>query len=35
MIIRIFVLKVIKNKRKVLTHHKIIDRIAEKSDQTW
>ena len=34
-IFRIFVLKVISNERKFLTHHKIIVRIAEQSDQTW
>ena len=28
--IRTFVLKVINNERKILTHHEIIDRIAEK-----
>ena len=27
---RIFVLKVINNQRKILTHHEIIDRIAEQ-----
>ena len=31
MFIRIFVLKVINNERKILTHHEIIDRIAEQS----
>ena len=30
MLIRRFVLKVINNERKILTHHKIIDRIAEQ-----
>ena len=35
MIIQIFILKVINNKRKVLTHHKIIDRMTEQSDQRW
>ena len=34
MIIRIFVLKVINNERKNLIHHKIINRMAEQSDQT-
>ena len=29
-LIRIFVLKVINNERKILTHHEIIDRIAEQ-----
>ena len=31
MLIRTFVLKVINNVRKKLTHHKIIDRIAEET----
>ena len=31
MLIRTFVLKVINNERKKLTHHEIIDRIAEKT----
>ena len=35
MIIQIFVLKVINNERKFLNQHKIIDRITEKSDETW
>ena len=44
MLIWTFVLKVINNKRKKLTHHEIIDRIAEKTaskiiqvskDQNW
>ena len=30
MLIRMFVLKVINNEIKILTRHKIIDRIAEK-----
>ena len=30
MLIRRFVLKVINNERKILTHHEIIDRIAEQ-----
>ena len=30
MLIRRFVLKVISNEGKILTHHKIIDRIAEE-----
>ena len=30
MLIRRFVLKVINNKRKILTHHKIIDRITQQ-----
>ena len=30
MLIQRFVLKVINNERKILTHHKIIDRIAEQ-----
>ena len=29
-LIRIFVLKLINNERKILTHHEIIDRIAEQ-----
>ena len=33
--IQIFVLKVINNERKFLNQHKIIDRITEKSDETW
>ena len=31
MLIRTFVLKVINNERKKLTHHEIIDRIAEQT----
>ena len=31
MLIRTFVLKVINNKRKKLTHHEIIDRIADQT----
>ena len=34
-IIRIFVLKVINNERKILTHDKITDRMAEQIDQRW
>ena len=30
MLIRIFVLKVTNNERKILTHHEIIDRMAEQ-----
>ena len=30
MLIRMFVLKVINNERKILTRHEIIDRIAEQ-----
>ena len=30
MLIQIFVLKVINDERKILTHHEIVDRIAEK-----
>ena len=30
--IRIFVLKVINNKRKILTYHEVIDRMAEQID---
>ena len=30
MLIRTFVPKLINNERKILTHHEIIDRIAEK-----
>ena len=30
MLIRMFFLKVIKNERKILTRHEIIDRIAEQ-----
>ena len=30
MLIQTFVLKVINNERKILTHHEIIDCIAEK-----
>ena len=30
MLIRRFVLKVINNERNILTHHEIIDRIAEQ-----
>ena len=33
--IQIFVLKVINNERKFLNQHKIIDRITEKSYETW
>ena len=33
MIIQIFVLKVINNERKTLTHHKIIDRVAQQRDK--
>ena len=29
-LIQMFVLKVINNERKILTHHEIIDRIAEQ-----
>ena len=32
MLIRTFVLKVINNERKILTHHEITDRIAEQTD---
>ena len=31
MLIRMFVLKLINNERKRLTHHEIIDRIAEQT----
>ena len=31
MLIRRFVLKVINNERKILTHHEITDRIAEQT----
>ena len=31
MLIRMFILKVINNERKKLTHHEIIDRIAEQT----
>ena len=30
MVIRMFILKVINNERKILTHNEIIDRIAEQ-----
>ena len=30
MLIQIFVLKVINNERKILTHHEMIDRMAEQ-----
>ena len=30
MLIRTFILKVMNNERKILTHHKITDRIAEQ-----
>ena len=35
LIIQIFVLKVINDERKFLTHHKTIDCMAEQIDQTW
>ena len=31
MLIRAFILKVINDEKKILTHHKIIDRIAEQT----
>ena len=31
MLIRMFVLKITNNERKILTRHKIIDRIAEQN----
>ena len=30
MLVRIFVLKLVKNERKILTHHETIDRMAEQ-----